>query len=772
MNHNNHIPKVSVCIIAKNEEDMIEDCLKSVKEISSEIVFVDTGSNDRTKEIASKYTDNIYDFEWIDDFSAARNFAIDKASGDYILSIDADERLLNPEVLVQTLKASDKKYGGWLVNLVSENQRGSGRKDTFRNKLLRLFRNEDGIRFYGSIHEQILEGIEKKAYKVSSSEISFSHLGYDLDPDSMKAKQERNLKLLEKSIKQDPENAYNVFQYAKTLFALKQSKEAEEFFNKAIDIAPKKGAVLPQALNFAAINYFQQKHIKKAIEYAERSLVIVPNQSLANYILGDSYFELREHQKSLTHYNKMLEAQQSNDLKAGIMGDYSLPIDQLYFRIARANLLLNKLDISEKYFGLALDITPKEKSYLIGLSNIKMKKADYKGAKALLMQAKSNNPNDKEIDKYLSEVDQHLENSSPSSVQDLLNIIGVKDDSQKTSQSDKALLSLCMIVKNEEKMLPGCLDSVKDLVDEIILVDTGSEDRTKEIAANYNAKIYDFEWINDFAAARNESLKHANGEWILYLDADERIQNQNKELIRQKLKNSPAQLGAYLCIIESEHTQGDEDSSLHIGAYPRLFKNLGYPTINFSGRVHEQISPAIRDAGLGFEESDVVIRHEGYNISREELEKKLKRNYKLLLDHVNEEPTNGYAWYQLGQTLGQMKLYKESEEAVNFAIKCGNLSDSIFASAANTLAHYSGRKRDFEKALEWSIKSLEKAPEQVYGLNLKAFALLNLGRKKEAEIEFEKALKILKGRQGIPKSGFDIQISEDVILKGLAQARS
>ncbi|MDE6896493.1 MAG: glycosyltransferase family 2 protein, partial [Lachnospiraceae bacterium] len=82
-------------------------------------------------------------------------------------------------------------------------------------------------------------------------------------------------------------------------------------------------------------------------------------------------------------------------------------------------------------------------------------------------------------------------------------------------------ISLCMIVKNEEAVLGRCLDSVKDAVDEIIIVDTGSSDRTKEIAAEYTDKIYDFEWVNDFSAARNEAFSKAEMDYCMWLDADD-----------------------------------------------------------------------------------------------------------------------------------------------------------------------------------------------------------------------------------------------------------
>lgn len=93
-------------------------------------------------------------------------------------------------------------------------------------------------------------------------------------------------------------------------------------------------------------------------------------------------------------------------------------------------------------------------------------------------------------------------------------------------------ISLCMIVKNEEKVLARCLDSVKDLVDEIVIVDTGSEDATKQIAASYTDKIYDFEWINDFSAARNFAFSKATCEYIYSADADEVINEENREKFR------------------------------------------------------------------------------------------------------------------------------------------------------------------------------------------------------------------------------------------------
>lgn len=90
---------ISLCMIVKDEEDVIGRCLDCVKDIMDEIIIVDTGSTDRTKEIVSAYTSNIYDFEWIDDFSAARNYSFSKATKDYIMWLDADDVLLSKDII-------------------------------------------------------------------------------------------------------------------------------------------------------------------------------------------------------------------------------------------------------------------------------------------------------------------------------------------------------------------------------------------------------------------------------------------------------------------------------------------------------------------------------------------------------------------------------------------------------------------------------------------------------------------------------------------------
>ena len=162
-------------------------------------------------------------------------------------------------------------------------------------------------------------------------------------------------------------------------------------------------------------------------------------------------------------------------------------------------------------------------------------------------------------------------------------------------------ISLCMIVKNEEKILKRCLDSVVDLVDEVVIVDTGSTDRTKEIAAEYTELIYDFEWVDDFSAARNFAFSKATKEYIYSADADEVLDEENRGRFR-RLKET---LFPEIEIVQMKY--GNQLQFRTVYNYdeeyrPKLFKRLR--EFVWEAPIHEtvRLSPTVYD-------SDIVIRH-------------------------------------------------------------------------------------------------------------------------------------------------------------------
>ncbi len=760
-------------MIARNEELMLPDCLQSVRPIASEIIVVDTGSTDKTRQIAIDHGALVYDYPWTDDFSDARNQALSKAKYPWILSIDADERLENPDILAATFELAQEQVGGFLLEVCSHSRRKDGTSDVFKIHLLRLFRNNPKIRFEGAIHEQVLESILGNNWKISSSGIKLQHLGYDLSPENMLKKQYRNLGLLDQALFTDSKNAYLLFQRAKTYLAIGNLSLAERDIKSAISLAGSQSSVLPQALNYGGIIAFQSKNLTLAAERAKKSLKIVPQQSFACYVLGEALTASGDFANALIAYNAMISVENTQDPIAQIIGEYNLPPEQMHFRFGRCYVGLQQWDKAKYEFQKGIEINNKEIGCRIGLANVYLRLENFAHSRKILQQIMQENPERSDVSKFLEQVDA-AENNSKKKIINEKNI-NIENNADLPlpnslnfggSVSSTPLISLCMIVKNEEKFLPGCLASAEGIVDEIIIIDTGSSDRTKEIARQYKANIVDFKWQNDFAAARNESLRHARGTWILYLDADERLHAEAKNHLRELLQNLPDEVGGLICTIVSPHRQLDDTSEEHRGGYPRIFKHL--PNVIFEGRVHEQISPAILASGKQIVLSEVVIEHLGYDQSREILEQKTKRNYNLLLQHVREEPQNAYAWFQLGQTLARMNLSQQAEDALKFAMDLGTLKSTIAASATAALAQIAGNAHKYADALQWAEKSLYYAPEQLYARQLRAFSLHYLGRNTEAKAAFLELLERRKYYDATTHGGFDILVPEPTINQGLA----
>ena len=206
----------------------------------------------------------------------------------------------------------------------------------------------------------------------------------------------------------------------------------------------------------------------------------------------------------------------------------------------------------------------------------------------------------------------------------------------RVKNNKNILLSVGIITKNEEKNLPNCLEGLKPLLmaipSELIIVDTGSTDRTKEIARKYTSKVYDFTWINDFSAARNETLKYASGEWYMYLDADEWIED-CRELIA--FFSNKSELACYNSASITIRSFVDEEMTEKNDFYaPRIARR--FPDTIFVGRVHEYIK--VRYMPRKY--IDCVARHFGYVSDNGKVLNKSKRNLPLLLESLNDPNTD------------------------------------------------------------------------------------------------------------------------------------
>jgi glycosyltransferase involved in cell wall biosynthesis len=203
-----------------------------------------------------------------------------------------------------------------------------------------------------------------------------------------------------------------------------------------------------------------------------------------------------------------------------------------------------------------------------------------------------------------------------------------------------------MIVKDEERHLARCLRSLSGIADEIVVVDTGSRDGSLEIARSQaRVRLTEMPWPDDFAAARNESVGRAQGEWILVVDADEEVvapAGFRKTLARRRAEGLRVR-------IVNEQPPGALTRSEDLEVV-RLFRN--HPEHRFEGRVHEQVAPSIRRRGGKIGRTDLVIRHHGY-ASREVQAGVLRteRNLELISRELAERPDDYYLHFQLGATL-------------------------------------------------------------------------------------------------------------------------
>jgi tetratricopeptide (TPR) repeat protein len=206
-------------------------------------------------------------------------------------------------------------------------------------------------------------------------------------------------------------------------------------------------------------------------------------------------------------------------------------------------------------------------------------------------------------------------------------------------------ISACLIVKDEEANLRRCLPTVRRLVDEIIVVDTGSTDGSVSVAEEHGARVVPFTWCDDFAAARNESIKHAKGDWLMWIDADEELIEETPGALRQ-LCQRPEQPEGYLISCRNMISESGEINSV-IRQW-RLFRShLG---LRFAGRIHEHLIHADGsvEAYLLFQD-DVWVRHWGYMPEPALVARKRARNHQLLALALRDKPDDPFIHYNLGK---------------------------------------------------------------------------------------------------------------------------
>lgn len=345
-------PRLSICMMVKNEEKNLEDCLQSLRPlrdaVASELIIVDTGSEDNTVEIAKRFTDQVYFHPWGNDFSAMRNITLKYSTGEWTLIIDADEVLKNCQPVIDFLHSSKRKQFATIA--ITIKNMVDVENDTFSSMVaFRFFKNDGYFHFEGAIHNQA----KFKGEALAMPEVYLLHYGYiPTDEELMERKFLRTGTILKRELDKDPSNIYYWTQLSVTYAMHKDYKEAIEFAEKAYSLLPEKKTpnfmfVLLQLI----LVYQHENQYEKVADVCRESLAIKEGYLDVYYYYAESQAVLKNYSDAIIYYEKYLDLlakQEQQQEKDVTIIEYTVGLQQLVY----SNLL--RLYKEEKNYTKAI----------------------------------------------------------------------------------------------------------------------------------------------------------------------------------------------------------------------------------------------------------------------------------------------------------------------------------------------------------------------------------------------------------------------------------
>jgi glycosyltransferase involved in cell wall biosynthesis len=674
---------VTIGMIVKNEEKVLARCLEGLQPIrdrvKTELIIVDTGSTDKTVEIAEKYGAKVLYFDWIGDFSAARNVGLRAAKGEWFMFIDADEHLINGELLGAFFAETDSNKNFDAATFIIRNLEGDKRLNDFR--AFRIIRNFKGLKFHHKIHEQF--DVQPRSTAMIEAIAEHRSYGRKLNEENDNERFKRNVTLLQKELEKDPDNMLVLKQMYDSYVVFDEDKALEyltECFDKAVK--EKHSSMILVSLGTMMLHYRVNNENEKVIElfenYKKMKIIDIPRK------FGHFTTEIDIYATAAIAYAKQNRAEES----AAAFKEWLIMTDHLAtgdFTTA------DTLGHPVSFYKGAQNYPALLEVYITVLKSLnRMKEAE----KIYRRQKLNNNP-----------------------------------------KWDETLLTIGMIVKNEEKDLEKCLKSLEHLRHiikcELIIVDTGSVDNTVSIAEKYADEVRHFTWINDFSAARNESMRDAKGDWFMFIDADEWFEN-TKEI--EKFFRD----GDYINYNFATYIQRNylADGQYNDFFAPRMTKLL--PDQHFFKKIHESLT-LIYPVKYFHD----YVHHYGY--MGEISQKKVLRNMEMLLEEHNERPEDVIVLDQLATAY----VNRDNDKMVGFLLEGARISKKA-KHVGMTLVFYARLMRwyvidkEFEKAYELGCEIVPErltaediSPSDMDILGFFAMACHRLGKYEEAVKPFK-----------------------------------
>jgi glycosyltransferase involved in cell wall biosynthesis/SAM-dependent methyltransferase len=692
--------RVSLCMIARNEAHTLPTCVTSVVDLVDEIIVVDTGSVDETREVAGQLGAKVHHFAWVDDFAAARNESIRQATGDWILWLDGDEHIdadnrIQLRALLDEIKDDNAAY---LMKQRSALYSADGEAVLFEQ--CRLFRNLPAIRWQYRVHEQIHPAVERSGGTVRPTGVYIEHTGYQ-DATIYRCKLERNLRLLLLEDGERPDDPFTLMNLGWVYQELGQSAAALTYYHRSLGRCDARQPIALKLQALLARAHLALGQRPQALAACQAGRAFCPDDVELSFLEAVLLSELGNLPAAEDLLLRLLQDRPADQPAIGAhpgmrghMARHNLArVYRAQGRNAEAEVqwraaLAQRPDSVRSLFELGLlwleqgrtKETEGNVEQLDALGPIgklagtmlraqaRLEQGEVAVARRLLEAAVAAGPPALEPRVMLSRLLLKDGTNCEATEQALRSVLALDPNHAEARSQLSTLLnmrrkysmrvSLCLIARNETANLPACLGAVADLVDEMIVVDTGSTDETRDVARRLGARLYDFVWNDDFAAARNESLRHATGDWIFWLDADERLDEGNRQKLRNLFANLQDENSSFVMKQRSVIDSAGGEASVFEQA--RLFRNR--PDIRWCYRVHEQILPALERSGSLPRFTDIVIDHLGYADPAQH-RRKQQRNLELLQRQDAEQPNDSLTQFNLGLTL--LALGRKTEALVH-----------------------------------------------------------------------------------------------------------
>ncbi len=682
-------PTISLCMIVKDEADSLPRCLASVTGVVPEVVVVDTGSTDDTVRIAEAHGAKVKRIRWPGDFALARNESLELATGEWVLVMDADEELDRRDRggLLALVASATEKGGpeGFLLRIVNHLHPRDEVPPEIHSSV-RLFRNRPAHRYSGSVHEQ------PQVPRPARTALRIHHWGYLPEVYASRRKAARNERLLREALNRRPDDPYLLYSLAVLYYATGRAEEARLTMEKVIGRIEPVRNYHHRAVKLLAMAEEKCGRVGRALEVLDWGLSLHPDYTDLLFLrarlrkeagditgaVGDACQCLRQGDAPLTYDGHMgLGGRLALDLLADLLRSYSGCRREVFETLAQVVDRATESgdhELAERAYSLVLGEIRSDRGRLEGRSRSLASRlvADYvrmlrsravhelrQGLEAapwcetlaLIGRSVLRSPvepgssagNAPESGSRESgragrarpepgaavPAEPQPERPAPAS--------GLSSDGparetgdavQRDRKETSPTVSLCMIVRDEEDTISRCLASVAGAVDEIIVVDTGSRDATREVAAAFGARVIDFPWNGDFSQARNAGLEKATSDWILVLDADEELAPGHAQMLKPLIASDPDIEGYFVRVVDFLGERPGLDQAANISF--RLFRNR--PEHRYRRVVHEQVTPVVleRNGRPTTKVSSLVIRHYGYLAPVDRAKKRAERNMALV----------------------------------------------------------------------------------------------------------------------------------------------